>query len=53
MNYLLENFTEINFLVKFESSGIIWQWNPKVSSLNDRMKESQSREKDACWEIRK
>ena len=45
MNYLLKNFAEINFLVKFESSGIIWQWKPKVSSLKDRMKESQNREK--------
>lgn len=44
MNYLLKSFAEINFLGKFENSGIIWQWKPNVSSLKDRMKESQNKE---------
>lgn len=45
MNYWLKSFAEINFLGKFENSGIIWQWKPNVSSLKDRMKESQNKEK--------
>lgn len=45
MNYLLKSFAEIFFLGKFENSGIIWQWKLNVSSLKDRVKESQDREK--------
>ena len=45
MNYILKNFTEISFLVKFENTGISWQYKQSVSSLTGRMKESKNREK--------